>query len=117
MVHAAGLCNIFYLLLLDLVELGKQFRVLWNSLVVLSGKLNCPLFVNNEDRPLRHPLRPQTIILSADRPMRPEIREHREVDATHSFGKYFVRKNGIYAYAQNLSVTGFEVLSVFFEAA
>jgi hypothetical protein len=117
MVHAAGLCNIFYLLLIDLVELGKQFRVLWNSLVVLSGKSNRPLFVDDEDCALGHSLRPQTMILSAHCAMRPEIRQHREVDATHSFGKYFVRKNRIDTYAQNLGVSGFEFLAVFFEAA
>jgi hypothetical protein len=49
--------------------------------------------------------------------MRPEVRQHREVDAPHSFGKYFVRKNRIDTYAQNLSVAGFEFLAVFFEAA
>jgi hypothetical protein len=55
--------------------------------------------------------------LDADRAMRPEIRQHWEVDATHPFGKYLVRKNGINAYAQDLSIAGFEFLAVSFEAA
>lgn len=101
----------------DFVELIKQIRIFRNALVVLLGESNCPLFVDNEDRALRHPLRSQTIILRAHCAMRPEVRQHREVDATHSFGKYFVRKNRIDTYAQNLSVAGFEFLAVFFEAA
>ncbi len=48
--------------------------------------------------------------------MRPEIRQHREIDAAHFLGKYFVRENRINAYAQDLSVTGFEFPSIFFEA-
>ena len=103
--------------MIDFVELIKQLRIFGNSLVVLSGKLNRPLFVDNEDRTLGHPLRAQTIVLDADRAMRPEIRQHWEVDATHPFGKYLVRKNGINAYAQDLSVAGFEFLAVSFEAA
>ena len=106
-----------YLTLIDLVELVKQIGIFRNSLVVLSSEPNRPVFVDNEDRALRHPLRSQTIILSAHCAMRPEVRQHREVDATHSFGKYFVRENGIDTYAQNLSVAGFEFLAVFFEAA
>ena len=108
---------LFFLALINLVELGKEIRIFWNSLVVLLGESDGPLFVDNEDRPLRHPLRPQAVILSADCAMGPEIRQHGEVDPTHSFGKYFVRKNGIDTYAQNLSVAGFEFLPVFFEAA
>jgi hypothetical protein len=102
---------------IDFVELIKQLGIFWNSLVVLSGESNRPLFVDNEDPALRHPLRPQTIILGADSAVRPEIRQHREINAAHSFGKYFVCKNGIDTYAQNLSVAGFEFLAVFFEAA
>lgn len=101
----------------DFVELIKQIRIFRNALVVLLGESNCPLFVDNEDRALRHPLRSQTIILRAHCAMRPEVRQHREVDAPHSFGKYFVRKNRIDTYAQNLSVAGFEFLAIFFEAA
>jgi hypothetical protein len=54
--------------------------------------------------------------LGADRAMRPEIRQHWEIDATHPFGKYLVRKNRINAYAQDLSVAAFEFLAISFEA-
>jgi hypothetical protein len=55
--------------------------------------------------------------LIADGAVRPEIRQHREVDTAHFFGKYLVRKNRIDTYAQNLSVAGLEFLAIFFEAA
>jgi hypothetical protein len=105
------------LALIDFVELIKQIRIFWNSLIVFSGESNRPLFVDNEERAFRHPLRPQTIVSDADRAMRPEIRQHWEVDATHPFGKYLVRKNRINAYAQDLSVAAFEFLAISFEAA
>ena len=62
------------LILVDLVELAKQLGIFWNSLVILLGESNGSLFVDNEHRTLRHPLRPQAIILSTDGAMRPEIR-------------------------------------------
>jgi hypothetical protein len=62
------------LALIDLVELVKQIRIFRNSLVVLSSEPNRPLFVDDEDRALWHSLGPETIILSADCAMGPEIR-------------------------------------------
>jgi len=53
----------------------------------------------------------------ADRTVRPEIRKHREIDSTHLFGKGFVRKRRVNAYAQDLSIAGLEFFSIFFEAA
>ena len=49
--------------------------------------------------------------------MGPEVRKHREIDAAHLFSKGFVRERRIDAYAQYLSISGFEFFSILFEAA
>ena len=107
--------NLPILLLIDLVELGKQLRVLRNSLVVFFGELNRSLFVDDKDSPLRHPLRPQTIILGADSAVRPKVGQHGKIDAAHLLGKSFVGKRRVNAYAQHLSVSGLEFFAVLFE--
>jgi len=47
----------------------------------------------------------------------PKIGQHRKIDPAHLLGKGFMGERRVDAYAQDLSITGFEFLSVFFEAA
>jgi hypothetical protein len=62
-------------------------------------------------------LGPQAIIQLADRAMRPEIRQHRKIDATHLFSKSFMGKWRVNANAQHLSISSLEFFSILFEAA
>jgi hypothetical protein len=101
----------------DFVKGGKQLGVLGNPFVVFLGELNRSLLVYDEDGALGHTLGPQAIVLRAHRAVGPEIREHRETDAAHPFGKNLMREYGIDTDAQDLSVACFEFFPVFFEAA
>lgn len=105
------------LALVNLIQLGKQLGILRDPFIVFFGKPDHALLVDNEYRPLWHTLRPQTIILHANCAVRPKVREHRKPDSTHLFGKGFVRKRRVHAYAQNLSISGFEFFAILFEAA
>ena len=113
-VSVIGICS---LTLVDLVQLGKQFRILRNALVVLLGKPNHALLVDNEDGAFGISLWPQAVIHGADGAVRPKIRQHRKIDPAHLLGKRFVGKRRIDAYAQDLSITGFEFFAIPFEAA
>jgi hypothetical protein len=101
----------------DVIQLREQLRILRNPFIVFFGEPDYALPVDDEYRPLGKPLRSQAIILRANRAVRPKVREHRKSNSTHLLGKGFVRERRVHAYAQNLSISGFEFLAILFEAA
>lgn len=100
----------------DLIQLGQQLVVFRDALFVFLTKTNHPLLIDDEDRPLGIALGSQAVISAAHCAVGIEIREHGKVNPSHLFGKRFMGKRRINAYAQHLSVPRFEFLALGLEA-
>ena len=104
-----------FLSLVDLIQLGEQLRIFRNALIVLFGKTNDSILVDNKNSALGKSLLPQAVVHRAYGAVRIKIGEHGKVDAAHFFRKRLVRKRRINTDAQHLSISSLEFLSVFFE--